>query len=301
MSFPDRPGGTAAAGAPEPGAPGSLPRRIWLRVSVAVALAVALVAGALALVTVAGAAPVARMIRHRHLEPMPAGTVSFSRAAAGQLTAHLHTCGFTPGSAHAVELRGPAGSTPLATFSPLTVSSAGQGDVTLDSTYTGGIPAGSRLVILNGTKGDSVAGEPVAETGRLRRGVTGLPVKLKAAEVSPAGTRYGTPRGRATIVYNSRARTLTVTVTASGLTPGRHAAHIHLGSCVSQGPVRYMLRDFVASGRGKIVNEIRVVRGVTTRIPATGWYLNIHQGNSATILKNGKPTIFFRPLLCAGL
>ncbi len=27
----------------------------------------------------------------------------------------------------------------------------------------------------------------------------------------------------------------------------------------------------------------------------------IHQGNSATILSNGQPTIFFRPLLCANI
>jgi hypothetical protein len=38
-----------------------------------------------------------------------------------------------------------------------------------------------------------------------------------------------------------------------------------------------------------------------TPIPAHGWYLNIHQGNSATILSNGQPTIFFRPLLCANI
>ena len=36
-------------------------------------------------------------------------------------------------------------------------------------------------------------------------------------------------------------------------------------------------------------------------IPAHGWYLNIHQGSSATILSNGQPTIFFRPLLCADI
>ena len=38
-----------------------------------------------------------------------------------------------------------------------------------------------------------------------------------------------------------------------------------------------------------------------TPIPASGWYLNIHQGNSNQILDNGNPTIYFRPLLCADI
>jgi hypothetical protein len=36
-------------------------------------------------------------------------------------------------------------------------------------------------------------------------------------------------------------------------------------------------------------------------VPATGWYLNLHQGNSNNILANGQPTVNFRPLLCADL
>ncbi len=40
---------------------------------------------------------------------------------------------------------------------------------------------------------------------------------------------------------------------------------------------------------------------MTAPVPATGWYLNLHQGNSNNILANGQPTPDFRPLLCAGL
>jgi hypothetical protein len=35
--------------------------------------------------------------------------------------------------------------------------------------------------------------------------------------------------------------------------------------------------------------------------PATGWYLNLHQGDSDNILANGQPTVNFRPLLCANI
>jgi hypothetical protein len=49
------------------------------------------------------------------------------------------------------------------------------------------------------------------------------------------------------------------------------------------------------------VNETRVVTGVTSPILASGMYLNIHQGDSNTILAGGQPTIAFRPLLCSDI
>jgi hypothetical protein len=85
----------------------------------------------------------------------------------------------------------------------------------------------------------------------------------------------------------------------SGLTPGKHAAHVHTGTCKAQGPVLFALKDFVANGKGDINRETRVVHGVNTAPSASGLYLNLHQGNSKNILENGKPTIRFRPLLCA--
>jgi CHRD domain len=126
-------------------------------------------------------------------------------------------------------------------------------------------------------------------------------VPLTAQEITTHGKSYGTPAGAASVAYSPTAQTLTVTVTASGVTPGNHAAHIHLGSCQSQGAVQYMLMDFTADTAGQISNETRTVTGVTSGIPATGWYLNLHQGTSANILKNGAPTIWFRPLLCANI
>jgi CHRD domain-containing protein len=96
-------------------------------------------------------------------------------------------------------------------------------------------------------------------------------------------------------------RTITVTLTASGLAPGAHAVHIHVGSCQSQGPVAYMLMDFNADANGNINHQTRAVTGVTVTELTGGWYLNLHQGNSNNILSNGQPTINFRPLLCANI
>ncbi len=88
-------------------------------------------------------------------------------------------------------------------------------------------------------------------------------------------------------------------MTAYGLAPGAHAAHIHLGSCQQQGAVKYMLMDFTASASGNIINQTRTVKPVTPAPPAAGWYLNLHLGNSGDILAKGMPTLNFRPELCS--
>jgi hypothetical protein len=233
------------------------------------------------------------------LRAMPRGAVTFGRTRRGYLTVRAAMYGLTPGSSHNVDIVMP-GRFRVVRLSPLTANSVGQADSILRSNFTHNLPRGSRLLVRMGAQGGGVAREPIAETGRL--GNPGRrPQRLTAVEVGPGGTSYGTPQGRATISYSARRRTLTVTVRASGLTPGPHAAHIHLGSCESQGPVLYMLKDLVANRRGQITHAVRVFTHVTTPVPAHGWYLNIHQGNSRDILSNGQPTIYFRPLLCADI
>jgi hypothetical protein len=265
-----------------------------------VGVILALGMGALALLPAGAQASgtTAPVVKHLTLQPMPYGTVTFSRGRGGRLTVRLDVAGLTPGSAHAVQLVRPGRASPVS-FGTLTANKVGQADATLHSSHTVGIPSGSILVVRNGTTSGGVPGEPIAATGALG-GMPSSAVKLTAAEVSSTGVSYGTPKGTATISYNPDARTLTVVVNASGLTPGPHAAHIHTGSCQSQGPVKYMLTDFVANAHGQIVNEARTVSDVRTPIPASGWYFNLHQGNHSDILtSNGMPTIFFRPLLCS--
>jgi Cu/Zn superoxide dismutase len=301
-----------AGGGPRRRGPGRRSRRARLGAGTAVAGALA-AAAVLSLAAPAGASTsragspraaaghgaAALHAVHLHLRAMPAGTVTFGRAHHGRLTVRARLHGLTPGSPHAVELVIP-GRRRAVRFSPLTASSAGRADGVLRSGFTGHLRGGSRLIVRMGTGGSRVAREPIAVTRRLGHGGHGTH-PLIAVEVSRRGVSFGTPRGRATISYNSRRHTLTVTVHASGVTPGRHAAHIHLGSCWSQGPVKYMIRDLVANRHGRIVRAVRVFTHVTAPIPAHGWYLNIHQGNSGNILSNGQPTIFFRPLLCADI
>ena len=244
------------------------------------------------------ATPATASVEHVALQAMPQGTATFVWNAEGQLTVQVNATGLTPGSSHAVELTGPDGA-PITQFTTLTADGAGQAQATLTSTDTTPVPVGSHLVILLDDQMGAIASVPIAQTPAIASGQMGY--QLQAAEVGPTGTSYGTPQGWATVAYNPQAKTITVTLTASGLTPGAHAAHIHVGSCASQGPVQYMLMDFTANAAGQIVNQVRTVTGVTMPVPATGWYLNLHQGNSGNILANGMPTANFRPLLCANI
>lgn len=283
-------------------APGGPGRRVSWRWRLAAGAVSATLAGAAAL-PMAGTAGASPRSADSYVESvtltlnaMPQGTVTFHRSRLG-LLAHVVMYGLTPGSSHAVDLLTPGGPVP---FSNFTANNGGAADANLASTYTNPWRPGSRLVIRMGTEKTPVAHAPIAETARLQSS-GGAAHRFIPVEVSSSGTSYGTPRGRATISYSPGQHTLTVTVHASGLTPGAHAAHIHLGTCESQGQVWYMLGDLVANPQGRVVDAVRVITNVTTPIPAQGWYLNIHQGNSADILSKGNPTILFRPLLCANI
>jgi hypothetical protein len=281
--------------------------RAWIRLGV---VAVSSLAATLALVAPASASTsgataaghAAGPASAGHLLPlnaMPVGSVAFSRDRRKRLTVSVEMYGLTPGSSHRVNLVS-AHRYYVIRFGTLTANSVGQARVTLPSSYTGPWPRGMLMVIHMGAGHGSVGRQRIAQTGVLRRFTT-RPHLLTSVEYSYTGVSYGTPHGVATISYNSHRKTLTVTVSASGVTPGLHAAHIHVGSCMSQGPVKYMLKDLLANSRGRIVHAVRVFTNITTPIPASGWYLNIHQGNSNQILSNGNPTIYFRPLLCADI
>jgi Cu/Zn superoxide dismutase len=237
----------------------------------------------------------AKVTTQVQLAPMPQGTVTLGRSGTGSVDVTVSAFGLTPGSAHTVDLVNGAGQV-VTTFGTLTAGPTGQAQATLTSGYK--FSLGSwRVVIRNGTAGDPVSAEPIAQTARHTDGVSTY--QLNAVEVDQGGNRLGTPQGNATFTYDPGAGTISVTVNASGLTPGAHAAHIHAGSCQLQGAVQYMLMDFTANASGQIVDQTRTVTNVTMPLPANGsWYLNLHQGNSNNILANGNPTINFRPLLC---
>jgi hypothetical protein len=237
------------------------------------------------------------------LAPMPAGTVTVSRAGQEHLQAHLRLFGLTPGSSHTVAIDGLNGAGPaVAQFPVLTANATGQVDTTLTSLGRfAALPPVSRFVIRLGSDGSALAAEPIAESDALPAQAGRAIAGFHAVTANGAGAVTGQPRGRAALSYDAAAQTLTVTVSATGLNPGPHAAHIHLGSCASQGPVKYMLPDFIADSRGDIDHQTRVVTGVPS-VPGPGnWYLNLHMGGMNQILAGGAPTLSFRPLLCTNV
>jgi hypothetical protein len=232
------------------------------------------------------------------LTPMPLGQLA---VRAGRL--RLTEYGLTPGSSHAVAISFLGLEVPVGT---LTANSGGSiswryslpaAIAALDraEARAGAHPPTSnpaiRVVILNAGPGTSVIALTPAITGR---------GKYPVHAVEPG---YGVIKpGSATLVYSPATATISVTVNATGLTPGAHAAHIHAGSCQQQGPVVYPLKDFIANSYGDISNETRTLTGVKAVNLSGGWYLNLHQGNSSNILsRSGQPTIYFRPLECASI
>jgi hypothetical protein len=240
------------------------------------------------------AAPVTSTVTlHLGLTPMPQGQLVVSQG-----TVTLNEYGFTPGSSHEVALSFLGLEIPLG---PLTANAGGSASwsyslASLEATArhaglrTDTATPGVSLVILNAGQGTPVIAQTPAITSLGRFPVHG---------VEP-GFGVITP-GSATLVYNPATQSLSVTVNATGLTPGAHAAHIHVGSCQQQGGVADMLMDYTANSHGVISNETRTVTGVGAVELSGGWYLNLHQGNSNNILSNGQPTINFRPLECSNI
>ena len=237
------------------------------------------------------------------LSPMPAGTVSLTRDDQGQLLAHVQMFGLTPGSSHTVAVTGPGGAgRAAAQFPVLTADATGRVDTTLTSAGpVTSLPRFSRFVIQLGNDGTALAAEPIAVSGVLSGHRPTSTAAFQAVTAGAGGGVTGLPRGQTMISYDAAAQTLTVTVSATGLNPGPHAAHIHEGSCASQGPVKYMLPDFIADGRGDIDHQTRVVTGVPSGPGPGNWYLNLHMGGMNQILANGAPTLSFRPLLCTNV
>ncbi len=243
------------------------------------------------------AIPARDQVKSIVLDAMPSGRGYFGVNGSGDPYVKINGMyGLTPGSSHEVKLFGPHGRL-LAIFGILTADGTGQtGKVTLTSRSAVTVTKGSRVEILNGTSFTTADFELIAVSPPVSS--AGRNFSFTSVEQSLNGQNFGTPQGVAKAVYNPVRQTLQITVTARNLTPGAHAAHVHLGSCMNQGPVLYMLKDFVVAKRGNFVNETRTLTGVNAPLPAAGWYLNLHQGNSGNIVANGAPTINFRPLLC---
>jgi hypothetical protein len=239
------------------------------------------------------------------LGDQPSGTVTLSwDPQTKNVSAKLQMVGFTPGSSHAMHIHQgscAAQGDVLVPFPDVTANDAGA----IDTTVTGSQPSAAGLAagtFLN------VHLAPAAQLGG--PGSLGY-TPISCADITPAASATLTmaplpepgqhPQGSAKLTYDPANKALSVAVTASGLAAGSdHAVHIHLGSCDSQGAVKYPLDDLVASPTGA-VETTTVIQNVDQAPPASGWYINVHLGSSSRIEQNGQPTLYFQPIICGNI
>ena len=78
---------------------------------------------------------------------------------------------------------------------------------------------------------------------------------------------------------------LTVLITLKGLAPNsKHMAHLHAGSCASQGPIKYELKPIVANAAGEATSTTVIPK--VKAVPRDGLYVNIHLGSSSSDMKS---------------
>ena len=239
------------------------------------------------------------------LGDQPSGTVTLSwDPQTKNVTAQLQMVGFTPGSSHAMHIhQGSCASQGdvLVPFPDVTANDGGAIDTTVTSSQpsAAGLAAGTFL---------NIHLAPAAQLGG--PGSLGY-TPISCADITPAASTAVTmapppqpgqhPQGSAKLTYDPAKQTLSVDATASGLVAGSaHAVHIHLGSCASQGAVKYPLNDLVASPTGT-AETTTVIQNVDQAPPASGWYVNVHLGSSSQIQQNGQPTLYFQPIICGNI
>jgi hypothetical protein len=220
------------------------------------------------------------------------------------VTAKLAMAGMTPGSTHAMHIH--QGSCDkqgdvLVPFLDVTADDTGRINNTVMSAQPSetGLAAGTLLNIHLSPANEM--GDPGSQTY----------MPISCADINPAAgatlqmaplPQFGDhPQSQAILTYDPTAKTLTVATRATGLVPGSdHAVHIHGGSCDSQGKVVYHLNDLVAKSDG-IAETTTVIPDVDQAPPASGWFINVHLGSHDQIEKDGKPPLYFAPILCGNV
>ncbi len=238
------------------------------------------------------------------LSHAPTGTVNLSwSSSTHKITAHVAMSDFTPGSSHALHIHQGSCSSqgPVAVdFPDVTANAVGaiNESVTAAVPSPAGIPTAHsyfNIHLGNSSQISSALGFTPLGCANILAGSSTASDMLTVSAPPQSGLH---PSGSAKVTYSRSAKMLSVTVRATGLPPNTsHAAHVHLGSCASQGSIKYDLKDIVVGSTGSGVSKT-VFHNVTSPLPKTGWYVNVHFGSSKQIVANGSPTIYFQPVLC---
>ena len=99
------------------------------------------------------------------------------------------------------------------------------------------------------------------------------------------------PIASADLTWNAANQQLQVTIKATGLAPNStHPVHVHVGTCANnaQGQMLYTLTPLKADNHGNGKSDTNI-KGVQTGIPASGWYVNIHNGPTLNTELEARP------------
>jgi hypothetical protein len=220
------------------------------------------------------------------------------------ISAKIAMVGLTPGSTHAMHIHqgtcDKQGDV-LVPFLDVTADDAGRINNTMMSAQPSatGLAAGTLLNIHLAPANEM--GSPGSQTYMPISCANINPAAGTTLQMAPLPQFGDHPQSQAILTYDPTAKTLTVAARATGLVAGSaHAVHIHGGSCDSQGKVIYHLNDLVAGADG-VAETTTLIPNVDQAPPASGWFINVHLGGHDQIEKDGKPTMFFAPILCGNV
>jgi hypothetical protein len=170
------------------------------------------------------------------------------------------------------------------TFRLLFANPAGEALGTVSSTSkVRALPAAAHLTVAAGP-GTAAADRVAIACGDLQAG--------GRATIAGAGKVGGT------VALSWSAKKLAARLHFTGLPAhSAHAVHVHFGTCATQSGVEVSLGDVTADAAGR-VDVSRTVAAVKTPLGTNGWYVDIHDGPSSSLVRNGQPTLGLRPLAC---
>lgn len=214
---------------------------------------------------------------------MPTGVATLTYdTGSGMLTVEVKISGLAPNSAHPEHIHSGSCEAQGAVEYPLNAinaDAAGNADVTskVTSVKEGKIAEGGWYVNIHNGPGLAPAEqfEPIV-CGDVHNSSAATSVTVPLM-TGPLGVAGQSASGTADLSLSGGS--LTVVLTVHGLAPSTaHIAHIHSGSCESQGAVVYPLQQLPADANGDATSTTTIAN--VSSIPAGQWYVNVHRGPS---------------------
>jgi Cu/Zn superoxide dismutase len=195
----------------------------------------------------------------------------------GALSVALHVSGLTPGAFYASHVHSGSCAAPGAvavTFPDIYADE--QGHATLVTTVP---TAAAANFVANGFSVDVHAGPSAGATPVIACG--DLNVKPPKPAKSAAVTWLkGTSGAHGHAELFQKGSDVSVWISLSGLTPGAHAVHLHVGTCAAPGTIAVSLGDVTAGPDGKA--SMKIASTSTIPVVAKGYSLDVHAAASAT-------------------